>query len=361
MKRIISLTLCVIALVALLTSCNAESAPEGLQVIHSSSVEGFTFYGPEGWSVINTSYNADCKVYGAKFGVRGKTSITFIKAEKPKNLNEYFTASLADMPACSEGTLQVTKGLEACTFGNSTTANKAVYTYKYNTYDYEKSEYADMDFTCMQIFVERGEDFYIFTYTSTGVPSDEKSSYNVYLEYVQKAIDAFVFIDKSGTVTPPTYEKDEDGYNLVSDKGLCGFSLYLPDSFKVASNDGDVEAKVGEGGTLSLTRAVDTGVTISDYWKIRKDELTRIVGEVTELEVNVINKDGETKVKLGNLAPNRVASYTYTYEYGGVTYKVYQVMGVNLTTGFTFTYTAPIDEFDTHFDEIKTVLDKVRF
>ena len=94
---------------------------------------------------------------------------------------------------------------------------------------------------------------------------------------------------------------------------------------------------------------------------MRKDELTRIVGEVTELEIDVINKDGETRVKLGNLAANRVASYTYTYCYAGVTYKVYQVMGVNLTTGFTFTYTAPIDEFDTHFDEIKIILDKVQF
>lgn len=361
MKRIISLILCAIALTALLTSCNAEKAPEGLQVIHSSEVDGFTFYGPEGWSIINTSYNADCMVYGAKVGVRGKTSITFIEAEKPENIDKYFEDSLKDMPACSVGTVQVIKSPEECTFGNSGTAKKAIYTYKYNAYDYEKAEYVDTDFTCMQIFVTRGEYFYIFTYTSTGVPSNEDSSYNTYLEYVQKSIDAFVFTEKSGAVTPPTYEKDADGYNLVSDKVLCGFSLYLPDSFKVASNDGDVEAKVGEGATVSLTRAVDTGVTISDYWKMRKDELTRIVGEVTELEIDVINKDGETVVKLGNLAANRVASYTYTYCYAGVTYKVYQVMGVNLTTGFTFTYTAPIDEFDTHFDEIKIILDKVQF
>ena len=357
MKKLISLTLCVITLMALLTSCNKESAPEGLQIVHSSSVDGFKLYAPEGWTVINTSYNADCKVYGAKLGVRGKTSMTFIKAEKPDDISAYFTASLTDMPA----EVSVLKAPEACTFGNAATASKAIYTYKYKTYDYEKSEYVDTDFTCMQIFVERGDDFYIFTYTAPGVPENEDSSYYTYLEYVQKAIDAFVFIDKSGEAAAPTYEKDADGYNLVSNKKLCGFSLYLPDSFKVASNDGDVEAKVGAGATVSLTRAVDTGVTVSDYWKMRKDDLTRIVGEITEIEVNVINKDGETKVKLGNLAANRVASYTYTYEYGGVTYKVYQIMGTNLTTGFVFTYTAPIDEFDTHLDEIKIILDKVQF
>lgn len=361
MKRLISVTLCILALVALLSSCDTEKAPEGLQVIHSSSVEGFTFYGPEGWNIINTAYNADCKVYGAKLGARGKTSITFIEAEKPASLNEYFTSSLGDMPVYSRDTVNILKNPEPCTFGNSATAHKAIYTYKYKTYDYQKSEYVDTDFTCMQIFVSRGKDFYIFTYTSTGIPSDEESGYNTYLEYVQKSIDAFLFIDKSGSVTPPSYEKDADGYNLVSDKNLCGFSLYLPDSFKVAANDGDVEAKVGDGATVSLTRAVDTGVTISDYWIMRRDELSRIVGEIEEIEVNVVNGEGEAKVKLGNLAPNRVASYTYIYNYAGVTYKVYQVMGVNLTTGFTFTYTAPIDEFDTHFDEIKVILDKVEF
>lgn len=361
MKRLISITVLIFALVALLCSCDAEKAPDGLQVIHSSSVEGFTFYGPEGWSIINTAYNADCKVYGARLGARGKTSITFIEAEKPVNLNGYFTSSLENMPVYSKDTVQVLKSPEACTFGNSGTAHKAIYTYKYKTYDYQVSNYVEMDFTCMQIFVERGEDFYIFTYTSTGVPSNEDSGYNTYLEYVQKSIDAFVFTDKSGEEAPPTYEKDADGYNLVSDKVLCGFSLYLPEDYKVASNDGDVEAKVGEGGTVSLTRAVDTGVTISDYWRMRKDELSRIVGEINELEVNVVNGEGESKVKLGNLDSNRVAAYTYTYEYAGVTYKVYQVMGVNLTTGFAFTYTAPIDEFDAHFDEIKTILDKVQF
>lgn len=361
MKRIISLLLFIVALCALLTSCDTESAPEGLQVIHSSSEEGFTFYGPEGWSIVNTSYNAELKVYGAKLGVKGKTSITFIKAEKPTNLNTYLEESLSNMPDSAKDTVEILKSPEACTFGNSTTANKTIYTYKYKTYDYQSSQYLDMDFTCMQIFVERGEDFYIFTYTATGIPSNEDSNYNTYLEYVQKSIDAFKFTEKSGEPTTPTYEKDADGYNLVSDKTICGFELYLPDSFTVASSDGDVEARVGEGGVVSLTRAVDTGVTISEYWKKRKDELTRIVGEVTEITIDEVNADGEVKVKLGNLASDRVAAYTYTYVYAGVTYKVYQVMGVNLTTGFTFTYTAPIDEFDAHLDEIKTVLDKVRF
>lgn len=361
MKRLFSITLLIIALTALLSSCNADKAPEGLEVIHSSSVDGFTFYGPEGWSIINTAYNADCKVYGAKLGTRGRTSITFIKAEKPQDITEYFTSSLSGLPVYSRNTVQILQNPAPCTFGNSPTASKVIYSYKYKPYDYQSSDYVETDFTCMQIFVERGEDFYIFTYTSTGLATDANSDYNTYLEYVQKSIDAFLFIEKSGEHAAPSYEKDADGYNLVSDKTLCGFSLYLPDSFKVASNDGDVEAKVGEGGTVSLTRAVDTGVSISDYWKIRKDELARIVGEITEIEVGIVNTAGESKVRLGNLSSDRVAAYIYTYEYCGVVYKVYQVMGVNLTTGFTFTYTAPIDEFNTHFDQIKTILDKVQF
>ena len=46
----------------------------GLQrELDSGTAEGFTFYGPEGWGLINTAYNADSKVYGARVGARGKT------------------------------------------------------------------------------------------------------------------------------------------------------------------------------------------------------------------------------------------------------------------------------------------------
>lgn len=362
MKRILKIALCLMALAALLTSCAGEKAPEGMQLIHSSDAEGFTFYGPEGWGLINTAYNADSKVYGARVGARGKTSITLVRATAPENLNEYFTSSLQNLPVYSRDTVSVLKSPEKCTFGNASDAYKVIYSYKYKLYDYEASDYADTDFTCMQIFAYYKCDFYIFTYTSTGTAQNEDSDYNSYLEIVQKCIDEFRFRDRSGESVAPEYEKDEDGYNLVSDKTLCGFSLYLPEGYRVAASDGDVEAALGNGATLSLTRAVDTGVSISDYWKIRKDELSRIVGEVTEIEVNIVNREGEpTRVVLGNLQENRVAAYIYTYEYAGTKYKVYQVMGVSLTTGFTFTYTAPEGEFDEHLDEINTILTKVRF
>ena len=177
---------------------------------------------------------------------------------------------------------------------------------------------------------------------------------------MQKSIEEFRFIARSGENAVPDYEKDADGYNIVSDKTLCGFILHLPEDYRVAANDGDVEAAFGNGATLSLTRAVDTGVSIADYWQIRREELSRIVGEINEIKVNIVN-GGEDEVVLGNLASDRVAAYVYTYTYRGTTYKVYQVLGVNLTTGFAFTYTAPLDEFDSHFDEIKTILSKVEF
>jgi hypothetical protein len=69
----------------------------------------------------------------------------------------------------------------------------------------------------------------------------------------------------------------------------------------------------------------------------------------------------------GNLDKSELVEYEYTYVHNGQTYRVYQVMGADYTIkplfgkGYVFTYTAVEDEYDAHIDEIKTILEKVRF
>lgn len=385
MKKISLYLLCLALLTALLTSCNkGPEAPEGL-VLLSAEDEAFTLYCPEGWSDVSAPYNASEKVYAARLTGTSKTSVTFVKADMPTDgvaltdegtdptlarIKVYFDNSLSALPEGIKSTLSVTLSPEATSFGNAPKAYKAIYTYKYESFDYELGDYAPTDFTCMQIFVINGEDFYIFTYNAHGTPAaeDTEGDYMKYLEKIQLSIDSFSFKEGGGRpASDPEYERDADGYCLVSDRRLAGFDLYLPESARVVASSGYVEARLGDGAGVSLSRATDTGVKVSDYWKLRKDNLSRIVENITELDVNIINKPATEdepaprRVVLGDLAENRVAAYEYTYDFGGKTYRVYQIMGVDSFNGYVFTYTAEADAFEEHLDEVNKILEKVRF
>ena len=367
--RKFTLLLAILILTAtLLSSCGGgEEVPEGLAIVEINEEEGFKFYCPEGWSVITANTDVDKTVYGAKMSAFNNISITLAKANMPGGLAEapdaksalaavsaYFTESLEEFPEGME--LKVVKEPTLSNFGNAKEAYNVVYTYKYEKYD----------FACMQYFVKNGADFYIFTYTSYGDTEDESSDYRVYLEKVEQAIKSFEFTEKKGesASSRTEYEKDAEGYNLVSDSTISGFELYLPDEVKVIVSDGYVTAKVSESASIYLGRATATGVQINKYWENRKEELNRLVDKdtLTEIEVNKINKeDTEKKVVLGDLAENRVASYEFTYEINGTKYHVYQIMGVDTFNGYVFTYTATEEEYAKNIELIDKILAKVIF
>lgn len=377
MKKTVFLLLTLILSAIALVSCNEESAPTGLQVVAISEEEGFKFYGPDGWTVVNDYFNADYKVYATKLTGRSKTSITFVEAPMPEGgLDEYFAASIAEFPESFKVT--VTKNVTKATFGNASDAYNSIYTYKYTEYDYSVSKYVEKDMTCMQYFIKHGGRFYIFTYTAYGTPDDESADYQTYLSLVNDCVKNFLFTDRVGSSESPVYEKDADGYNLVSDKTLCGYELYLPDSYQVVGTNGDVEAKIAGGAALSITRASDAGVNIVTYMSMRRHELSGIVSDIKDIEVSVTTEYDKNSdifseenweitvmptvdktIKFGNLT--NIASYEYTYVYNGVTYHVYQMLGVDMFAGYVFTYTATEEEYSQHLDEIKIILEKVKF
>ena len=341
--------ICLVLLISLLgvfglCSCNngGEDIPEGLQLVYESRADGYKFYGPEGWAVVNRGGIAASYVTAVN-----NTSITFTKADAPEGeVAQYFDTHMAALPY----EINILKRDEPTSFGNADSAYKYVFTYKYQDYD----------FACMQILVFSGEDFYIFTYNSYGDANDESSDYRTYLEKIQLSIDNFKFTAKSDSAESKDYPTDSDGYAMISDKSLAGFELYVPKSYTVIDSGAIVSAKISDGANISISKASGTGVSIGDYWKARKNELSLVVGEITVIKENVIN-GGEDKVVLGNLASNRVAAYEYTYSFGGNTYHVYQIFGVDSFNGYSFTYTALDSEYSEHLDEIMTILEKVKF
>ncbi len=335
---------------SIISCANKDEAPEGLQTADVSRAGGYTFYAPENWAVINTE-----SISAAKVSAINNTSITFTEADLPADtLPEYFDESIATLPEGIKESLTVTVRDERCNFGNADgECLKYVYTYKYEGFD----------FACMQILVNNGERFYIFTYTSYGDVNDEGSDYRRHLDAVQLSVDSFLFAENDREESHVSYPKDPDGFNMVSEAKIAGFELYLPDTYDVLYSGAYVKAKISEGANLSLSKATSTGVSISDYWNIRKSELANFVTDIEEIAVNRVNDaaTAEKSVIFGDLDAARVASYEYKYTFNGKTYHVYQVMGVDSFSGYVFTYTALEDEYSEHIDEIETILWKVKF
>lgn len=369
MKKILALFLIIALGVPMLFSCKnkEEEAPEGLQVVKISEEDGYKFYGPEGWSIVSTD-----KIAATKVSPVNNTSMTFTEADMPVgSIPEYFEASLSEFPASIRDTMKITLRDKTCKFGNADgEAYKYVYTYKYTD---NGKEY---DFACMQILLIHDNRFFIFTYTSYGDVEDESSSYNLYLGKVQASIDSFTFIDRQ-PASEKTYEKDADGYNLVSDRALAGFDLYLPDGYEVVYSNAYVRAKISDGANISLSKATQTNVAITDYFKMRKDDLSKFLTDFTDIKITLaeqLDPNGETlknwqfdvmpeynaNLKFGNLNDGSVA-YEYTYVFNGQTYHVYQITGVDFFNGYVFTYTALEGEYNEHIDEIQTIIKKVRF
>ena len=363
-----TLLIMLIAALCVLVSCGKDGdVPEGLDVVEISEEYGFRFYCPEGWYVINSKVDSDKPIFGAKMSSYTNISITLAPADMPAGLAEapdsqsalaaikaYFEKSAEEFPEGMK--LTVVSEPTLANFGNASEAYKCVYTYKYEKYD----------FACMQYFVRNGGDFYIFTYTSYGDTEDESSDYRVYLEKIEPAITNFTFTEKSGGENADTtvYETDDDGYNLVSDRKIAGFDLFLPSEVEVIVSDGYVTAKISENACIYIGKATATGVQINQYWENRKVELQRIAdeGSLVEIEVNKVNKsETDKKVVLGDLPEHRVASYEFTYAIDGVTYHVYQVMGVDTFNGYVFTYTAKEEDYVNNLELIDEILAKVKF
>lgn len=374
MKKISALLLILICLIALCACGGDESGiepPEDMQVVSVSESDGYVFFGPEGWIIANQGDIAATYVTAIN-----NTSVTFTKINMPEGeftrdtVKAYFDGRMSAFPY--EKTVSV--DAEACNLGKSDAcadlAYKFVYTYTYGEYKV----------SVMQIIAKRGEDRFLLTYTSYGEVTDEASYYRTYLPKAQMVIDNLTFTEKKsdGAAADKEYVKDADGYILVSDEALAGFSFYVPADYKVVDSSAFVTVKASENAVITLAKAGETGVGILDYLASRHDDMSAITENFTDIKVTVttaVNTNTEyfknwsittlpeldETLKFGNLTAANTVAYEYAYTYHGVRYHVYQVLGVDRWNGYVLTYTATEDEYSTHLGELDTILEKVRF
>ena len=368
MKRITSLMLLVLLIagvVLTLGSCGSkDGAPDKMQLIRGGEEYGYYFYAPEEW--VNASSGEIASTYVSSINY---TSATFVKTEMPESesteltrqelVREYFAGEKAKFPF--EITVNTEESGKEATFGNADEAYQYVYSY---TYD-------EKPFTCLQIFVFANDSFYIFTYTASSQKySDEDGSYyQFYLKNkVLDIIKNFKFVKvKDKPSETVEYPRTEDGYLIVSDKKICGFEMYVPDSYTVDISSSFVSVSKPSGASISMSKLLNTTISIEDNYKQRKEQLSLLADKT-------VNGSGEQipafteidgKGTLYDMTNARAAkSYEYTYTMLGVEYRVFQVyvvVGYINPTAYVFTYTASGDDFADGLEEAKAILGRIGF
>ncbi|MBQ8321344.1 MAG: DcrB-related protein [Clostridia bacterium] len=360
-KALLTALIFIVTSVGLCACSDGEiEVPDGLQIVKISEDEGYHLFGPEGWVVAN-----DGSIAASYVSTINSTSITFTKAKAPEGTyEEYFNREIAKF--AYDITILDGEAAKPIAFGNADEAVSYVYTF----------EYGGVSLASWQILIKNDGEFYIFTYTSYGDPTDEESDYQYYLEVVSLAVDSFEFVEKSGASdkAEPTGE-----WVLTSDKSLSGFELYLPDTYLTENVGGIVKAMISDKASLSLTKASTTGVSILEYIEQRKSELESLFGEVSDIAIKLetlpdmsgenadmfssfdISPTADPDITFGNLEKNRIIRYEYSYTYNGRVYRTCQLFGVSRWDGFVFTYTAEESEYGTHIDEIERILQEVKF
>jgi len=365
-KILIMLTLLLLCAISLCSCGGSADAPEGMQLVMGGEELGFYFYSPEEWIVANHG-----EVAASYASTVNSTSVTFTKIDAPTGeiSKEYFITELNKLPFKAE----VKSFNSNAEFGNAKKACSCTFGY----------EYKGRSFLTMQIIASFDGEFYLFTYNSYDEKRvEEETYYSYYLPKAEACIKNIKFVEKKAgsEVQKPEYEKDSDGYLLVSDKTLSGFELYVPKDYAVDYSSGIVSVSRADGTSINVSKATYTGVTRDEYWKTRVENIEAVcdrlrdekTGEVLTEEVT--DKDGKTEVKelttLKIIKEHKLielegcdwaCAYEYTFSFGGTTYHLYQVLIVDGYDGFVFTYSAPEAVYSSHIDEMQTILNKLGY
>ena len=343
MKRLLILLLLLSMILPLFSCGKDEELPEGMQLAADKETLGFALYVPEEWTV--SSYGNVAASYVSQLDT-SSVSLVRVYPAAGESLDDYMHRSLA---MAKEPVGMVEDGKDI-TFGNAKSARSYVYTTKIGEFAYR---------IWQVLAVAEDGATYLFTYTASDA---EKSAGVTFYAENHERVKEILSLVKLGTATEYKFEEqiyatDAEGYELVSDEKLAGFSFYIPAAWSATMQSGMVIARAEDGATITVSEATSTGVAVNQYYEDRKSVLASIYSDFTEIAPL-------REIPFANAREACVASYCYK-DKAGTTYKVYQVIAVAgpllAQKGYVLTFTAPADVYDSHADELDKMMEKFSF
>ncbi len=145
------------------------------------------------------------------------------------------------------------------------------------------------------------------------------------------------------------------GFKEISDDGVS-YDLFVPDEWTADISAGMTAAYYSgiDTSNISMTAFELTDnkiLSAKDFWATYEPELKAMFVDLTYVgEPDDLTLDG---------APS--TQYIYTGTVAGVQYKLMQIITVRNAQVYIFTYTAKVDNYDAHIEDVLAILGNFRF
>lgn len=338
MKKIISLVIALLLVASLLVSCSSD-VPEGMKSVTVAG-EPFILYVPEGFSD-NTASGVSSAFYKSVENDIIVVARHYTPAED-MTIDAYMQF-LADSYAASLEGFEKTSSVEGDILSGI---------------DARRLEYKMTDGEVTYIVAERvvkynGAFVSLVVYT-TG------EGMSVYAEFIESILESFTLCEKQvEEYTPVTDKKTPEGMQIASDD-VVEYRLYVPLSWICDAESGVSEAYYPESEKTNVTLtsyspdAEERGMSLSDY-----------VDKCIEQYKKDVNGFSETVSVTDGLfvADKEAKSIEFSAEYGGVTYKLRQVIfyASEFDLYYTFTYTATEERYEQHMADFDAMVEAFCF
>ncbi len=338
-KKIVSLIIATLLVSLLLVSCNSD-VPKGMKSVTVSG-EPFILYVPEGFSD-NTASGVSSAFYKSVENDIIVTARHYTPADSEMTLDEYMQLSADSYAASLEG-FEKRSEIEGDML-SSVDARRLEY----------KMADGEVVYNVIQRTVKHGGDFVSLVMYTTG------EGETVYADFIELILDNFTLCEKDEAErTPKTDKKTPEGMQIAS-SDIVEYRFYAPLSWECEADSGISEAYYPESEKTNVTLTSyspdkeERGMSISEYVdKCVAEYKTTVNGMSETIEVT----DGVS------VAGKDAKSIEFSAEYGGVTYKLRQVIfyASEFDLYYTFTYTATAEKYAQHMADFDAMLESFCF
>lgn len=337
-KKFLALLLCVMLLLPIISSCGKDSdVPEGMQ---SVTLEGepFILYVPEEWtdnrdSGISSAYYsieksilASARYYACSEETREAGILAYVEKIAEQNI-----VALSDYVIVGE-------------IKDASLSGPDAKRYEY-TYSYRGNKT-----TVIQYYKFHGEDVVVLSlYISTEHYTEE------YAEMFEEIRSNFVLCEKGEIKNDKVVDKHTpEGMKKASDDDVQ-YACYVPESWITDLSDKLTYAYYPESGKPNITVtsfSPDVDMTAEQYFAECQMEYKANFNEGYELI-------GDSKSR--TVGERHALSYEYKVTYGGGEYKIMQTVLIYNGLAYSITYTARVDSYDAHLEDVESILNNFRF
>jgi hypothetical protein len=143
------------------------------------------------------------------------------------------------------------------------------------------------------------------------------------------------------------------GFKEISDEALT-YHLYIPDEWTPDISTGFTSAYYSGRDPSNISMMafeLDTSITgIDSYWELYEKDLKAIFPDLEYVDKSDFKLDG---------VPAK--QYIYIGSMSDFNYKFMQIVAIKNNQVYVFTYTATIDNYDKHIEDVIAIIDNFKF